>query len=260
MIDLHCHVLCGIDDGPETLDGSVALARAAHAVGIDTLVATPHVSPHWPNSAPVVAAGVSSLQARLAEEGVPVVVKAGGEIDVIQAADLDEDELRGLRLGGGEWLLVESPLRQAAADPFELIVRALHARGHRIVLAHPERSALIRRRPQLLSSLVEAGMLSSITAGSLAGRFGAEIRGFALELFEAGLVHNVTSDAHNALHRPPGLRDEILCVVEDLPGIEAQVDWLTRDVPTAVLAGGSIPARPGGQLRRRTRRWALQRR
>ena len=258
MIDLHCHVLCGIDDGPETIDGSVALAEAAHAAGIDTLVATPHVSPHWPNSAPVVADGVSKLEARLAAGGVPVTVRAGGEIDVVRAAGLTEDELLALRLGGGEWLLVESPLRQSAADPFELIVRALHRRGHRIVLAHPERSALMRRRPELLSSLVRDGMLSSITAGSLAGRFGAEIRGFALELFEAGLVHNVTSDAHSALHRPPGLRDEILCIAEDLPGIEAQVDWLTLDVPSAVLAGGGIPARPGAALRRRRRRWALR--
>ena len=259
MIDLHCHVLCGIDDGPETIDGSVALARAAHAAGIDTLVATPHVSPHWPNSAPVIADAVGELETRLAAEGVPVTVRAGGEIDVVRAAELTEDELRALRLGGGEWLLLECPLRQAAADPFELIVRALHQRGHRIVLAHPERSPLMRRRPQLLPSLVDDGMLSSITAGSLAGRFGAEIRGFALELIEAGLVHNVTSDAHSALHRPPGLRDEILCVADDVPGIEAQLDWLTIDVPSAVLDGGAIPARPGPPPRRRRRRSALRR-
>ena len=261
MIDLHCHVLCGIDDGPDTLDGSVALARAAYAAGIETLVATPHVSSHWPNSARVIGEGLSVLQARLAEERVPVAVRPGGEIDVVRAADLTEEELRALRLGGGEWLLVECPLRQSAADAFELIVRALQSRGHRVVLAHPERSPLMRRRPRLLASLVEDGMLSSITAGSLAGRFGTEIREVAIGLLEAGLAHNVTSDAHNAMQRPPGLRDEILGVADELPGIEEQLDWLTLDVPAAVLGGGGIPARPGGRLqRRRKRRWALQRR
>ena len=260
MIDLHCHVLCGIDDGPATMDDSVALARVAEAAGVGTLIATPHVSPQWPNSSRVIGDGVQALTARLAEEGVAVDVRAGGEIDVIQAVDLAEEELRGLRLAGGEWLLVECPLRQAAADSFELIVTALQDRGHRIMLAHPERSPLIRRRPQLLHSLVAAGMLSSITAGSMAGRFGAEIRGFALQLLEAGLVHNVASDAHSALHRPPGLRDDVLCVAEDMPGIESQLDWLTQDVPGAVVAGAGIPPRPGPPLRRRSgRRWALRR-
>ena len=251
MIDLHCHVLCGIDDGPDSMEGSVALARMAHEAGIETLVATPHVSPHWPNSAGVIADGAAALEARLADEGVPVTIRPGGEIDVVRAAALDEQELRSLRLGGGEWLLVECPLRPSAAERFEATTRALAARGHRIVLAHPERSPLIRRRPRMLSSLVEAGMLSSITAGSLTGRFGGEVYDFAIELLEAGLVHNVTSDAHGA-HRPPGLRDEILEVADELPGIEAQLDWLTTEVPCAVLTGGGIPSRPGVRLRRRS--------
>ena len=261
MIDLHCHVLCGIDDGPETMSASVDLARAAQAAGIDTLVATPHVSPRMPNTSREIGDGVGALAAELAAQGVRVTVRPGGEVDVVRAVELDEDELRSLRLGGGEWLLVECPLSRPAADRFEPVVRNLHARGHRIVLAHPERSPVIRRRPQLLAELVEEGMLSSITAGSLTGRFGADVRGFALELIENGLAHNVTSDAHSAAHRPPGLRDEILAASELLPGLEGQLDWLTVEVPRAVLDGASIPPRPGLSLQRaKERGWSLRRR
>lgn len=191
------------------MDGTLALGRAAAAAGIDTLVATPHVSARYPTSAEVMQRGVDGVNRAFTDAGVPVTVRPGGEIDIMSAAQLDDDERRALRLGGGDWLLLECPLPHAAAAPFELVLYGLQARGHRLVLAHPERSALIRRRPALLSDLVDAGMLSSITAGSLVGRFGDEIRRFSLEMLEAGLVHNVTSDAHDAKRRPPGLRDEI---------------------------------------------------
>ena len=260
MIDLHCHVLPDVDDGPATMEATVELARAADAAGIDTLVATPHVSKRIPTRSDVMQAGVRAVNARLAADGVAVTVRTGGEVDVAWAAELDESELLRLRLGGGEWLLMECPLSQSSVGPFDLILRALQARGHRIVLAHPERSSLMRRRPDLLRDLVDAGMLSSITAGSLAGRFGSEIRRFSIDLLAQGLVHNVTSDAHDALRRAPGLRDELLGVADELPGIENHLEWLTLEVPGAILGGAGIPPRPEPVLRRRARRGWLMRR
>lgn len=260
MIDLHCHVLPGVDDGPASIEGTLDLARAALAAGIDELVATPHVSSRIRTSPDVVHDGVLSVNARLVAEGIPVTIHPGGEIDVAWAAELDEDELLRLRLGGGEWLLMECPLSRSVAGPFDLILRALQKRGHRIVLAHPERSSIIRRRPDLLRELVDEGMLSSITAGSLAGRFGGEVQRFAFELIEEGLVHNLTSDAHDAFRRPPGLRDELRVAARELPDVISHLDWMTVDVPRAILSGAAIPARPGPPPRRRLRhRWTARR-
>jgi protein-tyrosine phosphatase len=259
VIDLHTHVLPGVDDGPASMEESVALARVAETVGIDRLVATPHVSFDVPTAASTVAAGVAEVNRRLAAEGVSVRVEPGGEIAAGYGAGLEDDELRLLRLGGGDWLLLECPLTRSAPG-FELILRALHARGHRIVLAHPERSPVIRRQPQMLRALVDEGMLSSITAGSLIGRFGGEVREFALTMLEAGVVHNVTSDAHDPVRRAPGLRGAVLAADAELPGLADQLDWLTRDVPAAILGGGPVPTPPAPPPRRRRGRRRLLRR
>lgn len=253
MIDLHCHVLPGIDDGPSSMQETLDLARAAHLAGIETLVATPHVSSRIPTSACVMEDGVAAVKSRLAAEDIGVLVRTGGEIDVVRAAQLDDAELSRFHLGGGEWLLMECPLGQTAAGSFDLILHALQARGHRIVLAHPERSVMVRRRPELLEQLIDDGMLSSITAGSLAGRFGGEVQRFSVQLLEKGLVHNITSDAHDAVRRPPGLRDELLSVADELPTVGDDLEWLTVDVPRAILGGGPVPPRRGAPLRRKRR-------
>jgi protein-tyrosine phosphatase len=259
VIDLHCHVLPGVDDGPADMDESVALARVAEAVGIHTLVATSHVSFDVRLTPEVVARGVAAVNARLEAEGVGVGVRPGGEVAVAYGMRLDDAQLAGLRLGGGPWLLAECPLERVATG-FDSALRALAARGHRLVLAHPERSPAIRRDPAMLRALVGEGMLSSITAGSLVGRFGAEVREFALRLLEEGLVHNVTSDAHHAVRRPPGLRAALFAAAEELPGLEGQIDWLTVDVPAAVLAGRDVPPRPVDLPRRPQPRRGLLRR
>ena len=112
--------------------------------------------------------------------------------------------------------------------------------GHGIVLAHPERCPAFQRDPELLESLVRAGVLTSITAGSLVGRFGSSVRRFALELMEAELVHNVASDAHDVDRRQPGMADEL-----EHAGFGALTRWLTETVPGAILAGEeSVPAAP----------------
>src|ERR1700722_19185244 len=101
MIDLHTHVLPGIDDGPETIEGSVALARAAVAAGMRTLVATPHVSWTYPNDAATIAARVEELRARLDAEGIPLEIQAGAELAMTRLIDMPSKELSPLHLGGG---------------------------------------------------------------------------------------------------------------------------------------------------------------
>jgi len=242
VIDLHCHVLPGIDDGPKTIEGSLALARAAAAAGTRTIVATPHVNTRYPNDPETIADLVKGLNERLAAERIAIEVLAGAEVALTSALELSDEELARLSLGGGSWLLIEPPFTPTAAGIDSMLIEIVRA-GHDVMIAHPERCPAFLRDRTLLEFLVRAGLLTSITAGSLVGRFGGEVRRFALSLVRDGLVHNVASDAHGATSRAPGMADEL-----DEAGLSPLADWLTGEVPSAVLGGGEIPPPPRGVI------------
>jgi protein-tyrosine phosphatase len=250
VIDLHCHLLPGIDDGPKTLDGSLAMARAAAAAGTHTMVATPHIDGRYGVVPADVPAMVEQLRANLAEAHVELAVLPGGEIELSRLSELTAEELDAVRIGGGPWLLLEAPLSASAGD-FHLFVDRLRRRGQRIMLAHPERSPLFQRRPERLAELVGEGVLCSLTSSALLGRFGRGVRAFALRLLADGLVHNVASDSHDAVQRGPELLAGLHAAERELPGLLDQADWLTRAMPEAVIAGAPLPERPGGLRRRR---------
>lgn len=240
MIDLHCHVLPGIDDGPETIDESVALVRAAAQAGVRTIVATPHVSPRYPNDAETIGRLVGELSARLGDETASgdVEIQAGAEIAITRVPEIPAEQLARLGLGGGRWLLIEPPFSPLAPTLGEAVTALL--RGvHGIVLAHPERCPTFHRDPAMLESLVRAGALTSVTAGALVGHFGKDVRNFALDMAGAGMIHNVASDAHDLQRRSPGAYDEL-----ERAGMGGLADWLTHEVPAAILNGGEIPQRP----------------
>jgi protein-tyrosine phosphatase len=250
VIDLHSHVLPGIDDGPETIEGSLALARAAAAAGTQTLLATPHVSWRYPNDANTIAPLVEDLNARLAAEGTPLQICSGAEIAVTRAGEIEPAQLARLSLGASPWLLIECPFTPVATG-MDALVLDIQRQGHRVLLAHPERCPAFHRNRHALQALVRGGALTSITAGSLVGRFGGEVRRFALELIREELVHNVASDAHDATRRPPGMAAEL-----SEAGLDSLSEWLTQQVPAAILDGEEIPPRPQVTLPlRRASRW-----
>jgi protein-tyrosine phosphatase len=238
VIDLHCHVLPGIDDGPETIEGSIALARAASAAGIETLLATPHVSWRYPNEAATIAALVEQVNARLVAESIDVHVRPGAEIAATHVSELASSQLAELGLAGGSWLLLEPPFA-AVLTGLDAIVAELQRHGHRVLLAHPERCGGFHRDPRSLQTLIDLGVSTSITASSLVGRFGTKARRFALGMLKDGLAHNVTSDAHDDLRRPPGLAAEL-----EQSGFGALREWLTEEVPAAIVADEALPPRP----------------
>jgi protein-tyrosine phosphatase len=238
VIDLHSHVLAGIDDGPQTIEGSVALARAAANLGVQILLATPHVSNAYRNDAETIGELVDQLRRRLSTEEVNLEIRPGAEVAPSHLAELEVQELRRLCLSGGPWLLLESPL-EVDAPSIRAAVLDLQSRGLRVLLAHPERCPLFHREPGELESLVQAGVLTSVTAGAFVGRFGGPVRKFAFEMLEGRLVHSVASDAHDRNQRPPGMELELRQA-----GLEALSDWLTIEVPRAILEGEEIPPRP----------------
>jgi protein-tyrosine phosphatase len=238
VIDLHTHVLPGIDDGPPTIEDSIALVRAAQATGTRVMVATSHVSWRYPNDAATIARLTDELNMRLSEENIAVKIHRGAEIAATRVEEISPDELKQLGLGGGPWVLLEPPFTPIATG-LATVVATLQNAGHHVVLAHPERCPALHREPDVLESLVRAGALTSITAGSLVGRFGGEVRRFARRLVAEGLVHNVASDAHDTVRRPPGMTVELANA-----GLGALADWLTHDVPDAILSGEDVPSGP----------------
>jgi protein-tyrosine phosphatase len=252
VIDLHCHVLPGIDDGPATIGESVVLARVAAAQGTRTIVATPHVNHRFPNRAAEIAERVHELNERLGAAEIELEVKPGAEIAMTSLDELDAAELRALALGGGRWLLLECPFT-LAIEGFAAAARQLQADGHRVVLAHPERCQGFHRRRELLESLVAEGCLVSITAGSLVGSFGGVNQKMAMDLVRDGLVHNVSSDAHDPHHRTPEIAEPL-----KRAGLGAEAEWFADRVPAAILAGTELPPRPAAppaERELRPRRW-----
>lgn len=250
MIDLHCHILPGLDDGPADAETSLAMARAAQADGIQTIAATPHIRGDHPVSITELAGRRTALNDALSDAGIAVRVVGGGELALSRLPELDDQELAEICLGDGNYVLVEAPYTPVA-DLVEGGVFSLQARGFRPLLAHPERSpAFLGDRPRL-AELVRRGVLCSVTAASLSGRFGRQVRHFACAMFREGLVHNVASDAHDPVRRAPGLSAGLEAIEQAVPGAGAQRDWLTREVPASILAGEDAPPRPQPPDRRR---------
>jgi len=204
VIDLHSHVLPGLDDGAQTLDDSIALARAAADAGTSILAATPHIRVDHPFDVARVRPAVQELNTTLEAAGIALEVVSGGEVAMSSFFDLSDDELTSVCLGDGRSLLVESPYTPAN-DLLERVLLEARARGMRPLLAHPERSPCFANDLGRLARLVEQGVMCSITAASMAGGFGQDVQRACVRMFEAGLVHDVASDAHGALRRPPGL-------------------------------------------------------
>ena len=179
--------------------------------------------------------------AALRAEGAPVELLAGAEVTHEMALGLPDETLRRLTLGDSSCLLLEAPLEPVIGPDFERCVEGLHARGYRVLLAHPERAPAFRENPGRLHELVSGGAFCSVTAASLTGGFGAAARWFGLELLRDGLVHSIDSDAHHASLRPPGLRNGLAAMASELPALADRGAWFADEVPAALLADEPLP-------------------
>jgi protein-tyrosine phosphatase len=252
LIDLHCHILPGLDDGAATMEDSLQLARAAEAAGITTVVATPHIRDDHPFPLELIERRVGALTTALADAEIRVEIVRGAEVALPKLTELDDATLARLCLGRGRYLLVESPYTQAP-PLLEKALFDLQVRGFRPVLAHPERSMTFLGDRDRLQRLVERGMLCSVTAMSIAGGFGSPVQAFSLGLFTAGLVHNIASDAHDATRRAPGYDAAFACLGSKLAGDRAGLRWFTDDAARAILDGQHLPT--GAPVLRKASGW-----
>ena len=234
MIDLHTHILPGLDHGPRDWDEALEMCRIAVADGITTIAVTPHVSEVFPNSSQRIEAAAVELRQRLGDAGIPLTVVVGGDYHV--RPDLSPRNV--LTLGGnGRYFLLEFPyqLLPPRADAF---VKMLIDRGLLPIVTHPERTASLQRDWRRLEPLVKAGALVQVTAGSLLGEFGPAAAAAANRFLKKGWVHLLASDAHWAHERAPRLaggRDAAAKVI----GEEA-ARALVESNPEAILQGRDL--------------------
>jgi protein-tyrosine phosphatase len=254
VIDLHSHVLPGVDDGAATLYGSIEMARSAVEDGTTVLAATPHVRTDYPTSPATMERLVDEVNEALRAERVPLEVVRGGEVDLERLRELDDGELRRFGLGGNpRYLLVETPYGGWPLSLGETLF-GLRVRGFTPVLAHPERNREVQARPELLEQIVAAGTLVQLTAASVDGRLSSASRETAFRLLELGLAHMIASDAH-----APAIREIGLGAAAAAVGDGALARWLTEDVPGAIVRGEPLPERPAAPARRRPRLPRLRR-
>ena len=250
MIDLHCHLLPGIDDGPATVDESVELAKSMSEQGVRTVVATPHVRPDHPGVVPrELAARCDELRARLGMAGIELELLPGGELDVPTGLEMGADELRLVSLGQqGQALLVETPYGPLAT-PFEDALDRLRLAGFELLLAHPERNPTFQRDPERLAALVRRGVLVQVTASSLTRR-PRESRSARLahELVADGLAHVIASDAHGLGNITRDSLADGVAAARSRVGTLA--DWMATEAPATILAGG-VPSPPPREPARR---------
>jgi protein-tyrosine phosphatase len=211
MIDIHCHLLPGIDDGPPTLAAALDLARALVADGMDHVVCTPHVFPgRFENRRSSIHEEFLAFERALHEHGVDLSISYAGEVrltpEVLGLLAIDELPFLGTGFNGQRTLLLEMPDGQIPLGAERFVARLLDA-GIRPVIAHPERNRAVMDDPERIEDFVEMGCFLQLTAASVTGHFGARAQATARSLLDRGWVHAVASDAHNLNARRPRMRE-----------------------------------------------------
>lgn len=254
MIDLHSHLLPGIDDGPRDLEHALELARAAAEQGTRVLAATPHLRADFPDvRAEELASRCEQIRAAIDGADIELDVVQGGEAGVMWAVNAADDDLRAGSYGGrGTDLLVETPYGPLN-DTFEQLLFTLSERGYRLLLAHPENNPTFQRSPERLRALVDRGVLLQVTARSLIrAQRKKGPRPLAESLVRDGYAHVLASDAHSGRQlRPPALGAGVAAAAE-LVG-ESRARWMVEGAPAAILAGEPLPESPRAELTERRR-------
>ncbi|MCL4543960.1 MAG: hypothetical protein M1118_05060 [Chloroflexi bacterium] len=251
FVDLHVHVVPGIDDGPATVADAVELVRAAAEAGTGVLVATSHseevLEGHY--SLERLKGRLEPVQAALAHDaGIPMLLLGCEVFLELQSPQLIADGVLPT-LNASRYVLVEPPLDQLPLY-FDETLFQLHIRGFVPVLAHPERNARIQQRPEQLGDWCQRGYLVQITASSFLGEFGSLAKTVAHTAVSRGWCHVVASDGHGAAHRSPQLRGAYNTIVQEFGAQAAHMLFI--DNPRAIIEDREVHTLPAKVVSKKT--------
>lgn len=234
MIDIHCHILHNIDDGPEDIQESIKMAKIAYLDGITEIVATPHIKDALIPSE-IIKDRIDKLQKLLLIENVPVKIISGADV----SSSISPSYLQNYTINGSKYILFEFPHTHLPVNAKGLIFNA-NLKGLHPIITHPERNPSVIKNPDLIAELADSNAYIQITAGSLSGDFGSEVKQCAINLLKMGIVHFIATDAHSISWRKPIL-SEGLKVAEKIVGVEA-ARRLVLENPESVICGRPLNA------------------
>jgi len=239
MIDIHTHILPGIDDGARDMNESLQMARLAAQDGTTHIFATPHHRFYQTYLRQEISDRVNALQREINKAKIALTILPGNEVRVEADVFTDWDDGVAGPLGKSRYVLAE-----ANFDRYDLATEALFfeffERGYIPVMAHPERNAPIQNDLSLLEPYLQRGGLTQITGHSLTGYHGQRAKQVAEEMLRAGMVHIIASDAHHASRRQPVLA-EARAIAAKIVG-EAQATAMVMSTPLAIVNDQLITA------------------
>jgi protein-tyrosine phosphatase len=253
VIDIHCHILPGLDDGPREVEEALEMCRVSLAEGVTAVIATPHLyQGMFQTDRESILESYALVREALESEKIPLKLYVGADVHLVPDLGKRLEEGAALTLNRSPYLLLELPARVLPPNLNEIIYGLL-SQGYVPILTHPERNDAILRRQDILLDLLHYGALCQITAMSVTGEFGTECERFACALIEAGAAHFIASDAHSTTWRSPGLMRAVQ-VAEEIVGKE-KARCLVQDYPEAVLSGHKIETVEVKKLPKRKRFW-----
>ncbi|WP_280770604.1 tyrosine-protein phosphatase [Salipaludibacillus daqingensis] len=248
MIDIHCHILPGLDDGAQTEADFLNMARAAMEDGITTIIATPHhQNGSYENEKHAIMKATHIANDLLKENGFDLTIKPGQEVRIYGELldDLQNDLV--LPLNDTQYVFIEFPSAQVPRFSKKLLYD-LQLAGKIPVIVHPERNQVFMKKPDMLYEFVKNGALTQVTAASVAGKFGKKIKEFSLDLVEANLTHFVASDAHNTTNRTFHMTDAYRVIDEEFGG---DLVYFFKENAAYLLEGDHVMIEPPEKVKKK---------
>jgi len=233
VIDIHCHILPGIDDGPSDMQESIKMAEIAACDGITKIVATPHIK-NTLHPVSSIRNSIAQLNKKLVDLGISLEIIQGADVNAM----LDTALLKGYTINNTQYILVEFPHTHLPNSMREILFKMM-VQGYRPIITHPERNGSVLKDPRVLFELINGGVLAQITADSITGTFGVDIQECSRYLLKKNMIRFIATDAHSSHHRKPIL-SQGLKAAEKIIGKEKALKLVTVN-PEAVVKG--IPLR-----------------